>query len=162
MVDVKWSKSGSGEWGAGMFPPLGTLQRKLSDLAAYDLPPFATIHPLPPLARISARPPTAPRIFDLFCRVVDMRHNLKSADALPFDLIPLFFHWLVSPGDLASVALVCKTWNDAATARLYSTIVYSLELARQAGRVSTVGKDLPAPTTSLNRHCILLVSHLLR
>lgn len=62
------------------------------------------------------------------------RYN--SADALPFDIIPLFLYWLTNYADLASTALVCETWNHAATTRLYNSIVYTAEMARQNGRVS--------------------------
>lgn len=60
----------------------------------------------------------------------------SSADALPFDIIPLFFYWLTNYADLASSALVSKTWHQAATMRLYYNIVYTAEMARQNGRVS--------------------------
>lgn len=60
----------------------------------------------------------------------------SSADALPFDIIPLFFYWLTNYADLASSALVSKTWHQAATMRLYYSIVYTAEMARQNGRVS--------------------------
>ncbi|KAG8901254.1 hypothetical protein FRC01_009890 [Tulasnella sp. 417] len=63
------------------------------------------------------------------------RYN--SADALPFDIIPLFFHWLTNYADLASSALVSKTWHLAATMRLYYSIVYTAEMARQNGRLSS-------------------------
>ncbi|KAG8988510.1 hypothetical protein FRB90_002715 [Tulasnella sp. 427] len=63
------------------------------------------------------------------------RYN--SADALPFDIIPLFFHWLTNYADLASTALVSRTWHQAATMRLYSAILYTAEMARQNGRISS-------------------------
>lgn len=63
------------------------------------------------------------------------RYN--SADALPFDIIPLFLYWLTNYADLASTALVCETWNHAATTRLYNSIVYTAEMARQNGRISS-------------------------
>lgn len=61
----------------------------------------------------------------------------SSADALPFDIIPLFFYWLTNYADLASSALVSKTWHQAATMRLYYSIVYTAEMARQNGRISS-------------------------
>lgn len=68
--------------------------------------------------------------------MVPNRRRLDTADALPFDILPLFFHYLTHNGDMANVALVCSAWHQAVLARLYSVVGYSLANARTNGRVS--------------------------
>jgi hypothetical protein len=44
------------------------------------------------------------------------------ADGLPLDILLQIFKVIHALGDLYSISLVCKTWNEAITSTLYATM----------------------------------------
>lgn len=61
---------------------------------------------------------------------------MVSADNLPYDVLPLIFHYLSSGTDLVSVSLVSKSFSSGVLPLLYETINVRMDMAKRLSSVS--------------------------
>jgi F-box-like len=61
---------------------------------------------------------------------------MVSADNLPFDVLPLIFHFLSSGSDLVSVVLVSKSFSSGVLPLIYATIAVRTSLVKRLAGVS--------------------------